>query len=353
MRTPLIPFVLLAAACNEQGFSEVKDYGGVYESSIAGRVCDTTRNVWLEGATVYTHIITSDGELIGTAQTVTDADGRYLLGELRGDTNYTVYVQYGSAVIDMFDVVMEGTQELVLEDPVCSADVNSTVAIVSGDYDSPADVLPSFGVTDFYEVNGQTGDDLVQFLQSAENLAQYDAIFFAGGHIEEDVFYDTNGDDTAGNVDRVVQALKDYVDAGGSVVATDWSYDVVEQAWPNKFDFLGEDSIPNDAQLGTPDTVDASVTQSDLEAAVGDATVPVHFDLDTWPIVVGSDEAVTPYLVGDAPYRIGLDTYTQRNSPFMASFEAGDGRVVFLSWRLTANTDGRGRSVVEYLLQNL
>lgn len=352
MRT-LLPLALLATACNEQGFSEVKDYGGVYESSIAGRVCDTTRSVWLEGATVYTHIITSDGELIGTAETTTDEGGRYLLGDLRGDTDYTVYVQYGSSVIDMFDVRIDGTQEVVLEDPVCSSDVNSTVAIVSGDYDSPADVLPSFGVSDFYEVNGQTGSELVQFLQSAENLAQYDAIFFAGGHIEEDVFYDTNGDDVAGDVGRVIQAVKDYVDAGGTIVATDWSYDVIEQAWPNKLDFLGEDSVPNDAQLGTPDTVDADVTNNDLESAVGQETVPVHFDLDTWPIVVGSDESVTPYLVGDAPYRIGLDTFTQANSPFMVQFDVGDGSVVFLTWRLTANTEGKGHAVVEYLLQSL
>jgi hypothetical protein len=341
---------LLLLACNDQGFQKVADYGGVYESSIAGRVCDTTRNVWLEGATVYTHIISDDGELIGTAETVTDAEGHYQLAELRGDTSYTVYVQYGSSVIDMFDVPVEGTEQVTLPDPICSSDVNSTVAIVSGDYDNLDEVLPAFGVTDAYLVNGQTGDDIVQFLQSADNLAQYEAIFFAGGHIEEDVFYDTDGTDVDGNVTRVLTAVKDYVDAGGTLVATDWSYDIIEQAWPNKLDFLGDDTVPNAAQLGTPDTVDAQVLDTDLAAAVGGSTVPVHFDLDTWPVVVGSDESVTVYEMADAPYRVGMDTFTQGNSPLLVSFPVGDGKVIVSSWRLSANTDGGGRDVVSYLL---
>ena len=288
MRTPL-GILLLLVGCNEQGFQKVLDYGGVYESTITGRVCDNTRNVWLEGATVYTHILSDTGELIGTAESLTDVDGYYHLADLRGDSSYTVYVQYGSSVIDMFDVAVEGTEEVVLPDPQCSSSSNSAVAIISGDYDHLDEVLPSFGITDFYLVNGQTGDEMVQFLQSAENLVQYEAIFFAGGHIEEDVFYDTDGSDSAGDVARVNEAVSAYVEAGGTVVATDWSYDVVEQTWPNKIDFLGEDTVPNAAQLGTPDTVLAAVTSSELESAVGSDQVDVHFDLDTWPVVVGAD----------------------------------------------------------------
>lgn len=340
----------LLAACNEQGFSKVLDYGGVYESSIAGRVCDTTRNVWLDGATVYTHIISDDGELIGTAEALTDPDGYYKLVELRGDTSYTVYVQYGSAVIDMFDVPIEGTEEVILPDPSCSSSSNSTVAIVSGDYDSLDEVLPTFGLNDFYLVNGQTGDQIVQFLQSAENLTQYEAIFFAGGHIEEDVFYDTDGSDVTGDVTRVNTAVKDYVEAGGTLVATDWSYDILEQNWPNKVDFLNDDNVPNDAQLGTVDTVHAQLVNNDLASAVGNDAVDVHFDLDAWPVVVGTDESVTVYQLGDAPYRFGMDTFVQGNSPMLLSFGAGDGQVIYAPWRLSSNTDGGGHAVIEYLL---
>ena len=34
--------------------------------NIEGRVCDYDRNTWLEGARVYTHMITSDGWLADT-----------------------------------------------------------------------------------------------------------------------------------------------------------------------------------------------------------------------------------------------------------------------------------------------
>lgn len=360
MRTLLpAPVPLLAAlltglpSCSpDQGFSKVEDYGGVYESSISGRVCDTTRSVWLEGATVYTHIVTPDGELVGTVESLTDADGFFHLAELRGDTTYTVYVQYGSSVIDQYDVTIEDTQNVELPEPECSTSLSSAVAVISGDYDELAAVLSRFGVGDAYQVNGQTGTDIVEFLQNADNLLQYQAILFAGGHIEEDVFYDTDGSDVDGNVARVQTALRSYVEAGGTLWATDWSYDVVEQVWPSKVDFLGEDTTPNAAQLGEPTRIEAAIDDTDLQNSLGAAHVSVDFELDTWPVATEVGEGVTVYQHGDAPYRFGLDADTARAAPLAVSFAAGDGRVIYTSWTLSANAE-HGEGVIRYLLGGL
>lgn len=346
-------FLLGLVGCSDQGFQTVADYGGIYDASIHGRVCDPTRNIWLEGATVYTHILTPDGELVGTAQTITDANGYYTLADLREDTDYTVYVQYGSAILDMFDVSIGTEQEVQVPEPTCSSRVDGGVAVVSGDFDHLDTLLPEFGVAEPYVVNGQTGGELVQFLQSTANLAQFKAVFFSGGHIEEDVIYDTDGSDVNGVVPRVLEAVRAYVDGGGTLVATDWSYDVVEQAWPEALDFLGDDGTPNAAQLGTPGTVNARVTDVDLAEAVGAGTVAVSFDLDTWPVVTGGDAAVTVYQLGDAPYRVGLDTGVQGNSPFLVRYPVGKGQVFFTTWRLTANREGDGGLVISFLLDQL
>lgn len=341
----------LAAGCTpDNTFTKVEDFGGVYESSIAGRACDYTRNVWLEGATVYTHIITEDGDLVGTAEDVTDAEGLWRLENLRNDTTYTVYVQYGSEVLDMFDVVVEGTQEVQLPEPDCSAGTGS-VAVISGDYDSLSEVLAAYGVAGAFEVNGTTGEELVQFLQSADNLAEYDAVLFAGGHIEEDVFYDTDGTDTEGRVPRVLDAVRSYVESGGRVFATDWSYDVVEQIWPDQVDWVGDDNSPNVAQLGEPGAVRASIRDDGMQEAVGANELQVQFALDTWPIAESAADGVTVYQKGDAPWRFGMEEGITSAAPLALSFTAGKGAVVYTSWTLDANAQGTdGENATRYLL---
>lgn len=341
---------LLSACANDSSFTKVTDYGGVYESSITGRVCDRSRNVWLEGATVYTHIIVDD-ELVGTAESLTDADGWFHLTELRGDSSYTVYVQHGSEVVDMFDVTIDGTEEILLPEPDCSSASAAAVAVVSGDYDEVAAVLSRFGISGVYSVNGQTGTELAQFLESADNLAQFEAVMFAGGHIEEDVFYDTDGVD-GGEVSAVLDALRAYVEAGGTIWATDWSYDVIEQLWPNKLEWWGDDAVPNDAQVGVPGGLDAIVRDRELEEALGTDVVPIDFDLDTWPIPESAGEGVTVFQTVDANWLQGMESGRTADAPIAVRFEVGSGKVLFTSWTLDANADD-GEAVIRYLLERL
>lgn len=350
---PLFLLALLGtSACIEHGFSSTKDYSGTGEASLTGRVCDTERFVWLEAATVYTHIITEDGELIGTRETYTDQDGRYTLEELPGGTIYTIYVQYGSELIDMYDVRVETEEQKVLDDPACSEASELSVAVISGDYDNFVDVLGQLGITNYTIVEGRTGSDLVQFLSDTAGLALFDAIFFAGGHIEEDVIYDTDGTATA-QVEAVTRAVYDYVNGGGLLYASDWSYDILEACWPNKVDFLGEDGVPDAAQVGEIDAVAASITDGDMESEIGQDTVQVNFDLDTWPVIEDIGDGVTVYQRGDVPWRQGMDVFTLSDAPLLLDFEAGDGRVVFSSWRQESNIDGKGKEVISYMIGDL
>jgi hypothetical protein len=351
MRTSFLAlFALLAACQSDNGVSYVKDYGGVYESSLVGRACDANSGNWLEGAVVYTHIVNDADELIDTRETYTAADGTWTLDELRGDQTYTVYVQYGNEIVDMFDIEVPSNQDVQVPTAACGADLGR-VAIITGNYDDWESFLGEVGVTNYELINGLTGPDLGQFLSDPENLAEFGGIFFAGGHIEEDVLYDTDGSDTAGTVAAVKTAVRDYVSAGGFVYASDWSYDVVELCWPDRVDFLGDDEEPDAAQLGEPDTLRSTLVDDALVEAVGGDRVDVSFDLDTWPLIDSVDDNVTVYQkASDVGYRQGTEQSTKDNVPLLVSFAPDDGRVVFSSWRMAANLDGRGPAVMRYIL---
>lgn len=342
--------LLCLSGCSENGLSIVKDYGGIYESTLSGRVCDVDSGRWLEGAVVYTHILNDAGALIDTRETLTDADGGWTLEELRGDQSYTVYVQYGNEIVDMFDVELADNDSLEVPTPACDAELGR-VAVITGDYDDWATTLTEVGISNYDLINGLSGEDLGQFLSDGDNLAEFGAIFFAGGHVEEDVIYDTDGSDTAGVVPAVQAAIQAFVEAGGVAYVSDWSYDVLELCWPDKVNFLGEDASPDAAQLGEPDEIRAAIVHAPLADAIGHENANVVFDLDTWPVVTAVAEGVRVYeQANQVPYREGVEQATQADSPLLLSFEPGEGRVVFSSWRMAANLDGSGPGVLRFVL---
>ena len=350
MRT-LLSTLLVLGACSEQTLRSIEDPNLVGTLSLSGQVCDAETMGWLEGAVVYTHLISDAGELTQTFEAYTDSQGQWLIEGLAAGKTYTIYVQYGSTVLDLFDVTMEET-DMVLESPDCAANTELSVAVITGDYDQMGDVLNTLGIADYDLINGLTGDELLQFLLSSNNLMSYDAIFFPGGHIEEDIIYDTNGSNPD-NVAAVHAALAQYVESGGMVYASDWSYDVVESIWPDQIDFLGDDLVPDDAQKGEEAEVSASVIDAGLQSALGYATVPVQFDLDGWPVISSVGAGVTVYMQGDVPWREGMTSSSTTNAPLLVGFSSGQGQVVFSSWLQSSNAEGEALEVIRYMLQDL
>jgi hypothetical protein len=249
----LLPLVI--GCTSDNSFHSVPDAAGSGDGSITGRVCDPELRTWLEGAIVYTHLADTSGFIYDTRVTTSDGEGRWTLEDLGGPVDYEVYVVVDNLVVDSFLVHLEEGADVVMDDPSCFEDLDLDVAVVSGDYDDFEGLLERIGVFEYDAVNGQTGEELIQFLASAENLSTYDVIFFNGGHLEEDVFYDVDGSDTEGTVQAVADSLTAYVKSGGMLYASDWSYDVVEGIWPDKIDFLGDDEVPDAAQKGETGTV--------------------------------------------------------------------------------------------------
>lgn len=353
MRTLLTGLIALGLGCTpDQGFHEIDGYWNGSTQWLEGRVCDPETGTWLEGATVYSHLFDATGFHYKTVQATTDVEGWWSLEGLHAGQNHTIYVQHGSEVIDMFDIEMPDEDGVVLAEPNCVGD-DVRVAVVSGDYDDFATLLPELGIGDFEVINGQTGEDLLQFLGSAENMSAYDMVFFDGGHLEEDVIYDTDGSDSVGNVAGVQSALGAYVDSGGTLYVTDWSYDLVEQIWPDQIDFLGDDGIPDDAQRGEPEVVQASVVHPNLQDNLGTDALEIDFDMAVWPPALSTSDDVTVFIRGDVHSRDGMTVSTHTSAPLLLQFRSGDGTVVYSPWRHTSNDSGAALEVVRYMFSQL
>ena len=326
--------LILLACAPDNTLHNIEDVSAGDDTTISGRICSPYTDTWLEGATVYTHLFDGDNVLYDTVQSITDETGLFALTGLPVDRAYMIYVQFGSEMIDQFEIKLPEAGGVELDTPSCGGG-GGEVVVITGDYDDFDKVLPAVGIPAYDVVNGQTGDELVEFLGNIDSLLEYEKVFLDGGHIEEDVFYDTDGDGDAATIAQVQANLLTYVQQGGTLYATDWSYDVVEGLWPDRIEFLGDDLVPDEAQRGETGGVTAHVTDKDMGEAVG-ADVVVVYDLIEWPVVesVGADATIHP--TGDATWRDGFDDYTIAASPMLVSFSDGKGRVVFSSFRYTA-----------------
>ncbi|GDX83323.1 hypothetical protein LBMAG42_51340 [Deltaproteobacteria bacterium] len=348
MRSILIFSLLGAMACEQDTtLSHVADIYGQGEGAISGRVCDPDAYVWLEGASIYTHIIDSSGELRDVRETLSDADGNWKL-ENMADGVYTVYIQYGSTTLDMFDAKVENGRETEVENGSCESSADVEVAVVTGDFDDFDEVLKEAGIGGAHEVDGQTGAELLQFLLNPDEMSGYDAIFFAGGHLEDGIFYSIDGSDAA-DVELVIANLKEYVTKGGVLFASDWSYDVIEETWPSQIDFLGDGS-PDSAQVGEPGLYECDIKNNGLADELGNEQVKMDLDLDAWPVVDSVADEVKVILASDVTWRQGMDTDVEKSSPILVEFESGKGKVVFTPFRMSANLDGQRLKVVKWIL---
>lgn len=353
MRTLFLALVAVAAVgCTENVIvvDEEPEYVPV-PASIQGRVCDPSGRTWLADALAYTNITDDSGKIVDIRKAYSDRDGYWLLDELPPNQEYTIFVQYGSDILMEEVLYVTDDEHIELDEPECFDPLALDIAIVTGDYDDVQLVLESMGFSNYTLIDGTDAQTLLTFLSDVENLRQYDVVFFNGGHVEDGVIYDRNPDNT---VDDAIRAnLDTYVQEGGSVYASDWSYDVVEQTWPDYIDFLGDDEEPDAAQLGDYAMVTASVTDESLSSFLGKTQLEVEYDLPVWPPVTTVEPYVSIHITGTVEYREGQNSYTLASVPLLVSFSAGSGRVAYSTFRVAANNNDDMILTLQYMMHDI
>lgn len=344
--------LLLGPACSDYSVSADPDYERpTYNGSIAGRVCAPDGGEWLADATVYVNIVDEEGLIVDVRTAYTDRNGDWLLEDLAPDVEYEVIIQYGDEVIGTESVFVANGEDVRLPDPNCFDPLELSIAIVTGDYDDINLVLESMGFANYRTIDGTSEPLLTEFLTDANQLGAYDVVFFNGGHVEEGVFYDFDASNPVPA--QVISNLQDFVAEGGSVYASDWSYDVIELAWPDAIDFLGDDNLRDDAQAGEYDIVDAKVTDEALAKYLGASAIEVEYDLPVWPPIELVEPYVSVHLTGNVVYREGENESQLPSVPLLASFSGGEGRVAYATFRVVANHNSDMVSVLQYMLGEL
>jgi hypothetical protein len=353
----LTRFVLLSAfflgGCSESALNYTKeDPVVILPGGISGRVCDPSGRTWLPDALAYVNLVDSDGRIYDTVQAYSDIDGNWSLGDLPGEREYTVYVQYGTEVLQEETVWVPSDTDVALEEPDCFDPLSLDIAIVTGDYDNFDIVLNQLGFANYELVDGQDGDVLNAFLGDPEELSRFDIIFFNGGFVEDGTIYDLE-DSTNTQVIQNVQNVVDYVNSGGVIFGSDWSYDLVERGWPDRIDWVGADEIPDDAQKGDYDLVTAAVSDASLAEFLGEDYLDIQYDLPVWPPIEAVGEGVSVHLSGNVPYSDGLSEYSLTAVPLLVSFNSEQGKVAFSTFRVVPNSSDDMLAILQYMMYQL
>ena len=356
-------FVAMQVSCSDHGFGKTeKESGDERTGRIEGRICDPSGRSWLASAMAYTNVV-HDGQLQETRVAYSDRDGFWLLGDLPGEQTYDVFVQYGPDILFDQEVYVPSGQTVQLSEPDCFDPLELKVAVVTGDYDDFQRVIEQMGFDNYTIYDGLTTgtdicdvceDNLRNFLLDADEMAQFDIIMFNGGHIEEDIVYDIEPGN-GGDADAIMGNIVGFVQNGGSIYASDWAYDEVEIGWPSRIDFLNDDAEPNDAEVGEQQTVDATISDSALADWLGskDGHIDIDYDLSTWPAAVSVDDSVSVHVQGNVDVQVGPVQDTVSPSPLLVSFNDGDGKVVYASFRVAANASTDMLLTLQYMMYSL
>lgn len=341
-----------------------------------------------------------------------DDDGNYDDADLSGiafDDDCTTDSSGSSGDDDSETMLKKLTPDYSLDTTSCEFSIAS-MAVVTGYYDEIQNVLAKLGygtvdstgvletptteaevsALDFTLIDG-TGyldddlfDNFEDFISDIDNLTPYDIIFINCGNSDEDL------------ATTYKAVLQEYVEGGGKLYITDWSYMFVESPFPSFMDFMGggDDLSTSEwpttsAKIGDSDiTSDATVNDATLKAWLGDDDVTVNdgdmsdyedcYGLDDTLInakegALNADETITigdflsDWVVMDGAHT-GVDidpkiwitgpvSYTGSSGtvdePLTVTREEGEGRILYTSYHTAHSCPTTGFWPQERILQYL
>lgn len=305
---------------------------------VEGTLCAPDGETSLAQATVY--IVRGDGT---RAQTTTDASGHFVLQNAPAGAQ-VLHVEKGSfsATIDVV-VPVNGTLTIPVQD--CEVDLGGVrIAVVTGEWDDVGTVLLDVGVpsSDIATFEGfSSGTSWVTtLLENPATLASYDIVFI------------NCGADTVEAIESpsALANLRQFVTNGGSVYASDLTYDLIEVAFPSSIDFLGDDTVLQDAVQGEiADALPAVVSDAALAGALGTTNVSIAYPYG-FAVMQSASSSVRVYIRGDAPLWTGGSL---SNVPHTAGFTVGAGNVIYTSFHQEPGVNATLEQVLRLLMFEL
>lgn len=325
---------------------------------VRGRICeDGTPRAWLGGARVTAVLLGAGGTPVMPLQReaqeeFSDEDGRYELF-LRPGGRWRVEARKGNFVSRHEVDCTEGAVTEVAEGDQCLTPGECRFVVAQGVFDRVEDVLGRVGVP-AAQVELVDGNpvDLSDWAQAAfgdaSRLEGVCGVFINCG-VDEAPFRGPTANQA------VIQNLRAFVEAGGTLYASDQSYDVLEALLPDKVDFLGNDDVWNAAEGGLPAMLNASVMDGALQSYLAQQAptqqgVDINLAYQGWSVVQRVDADVQVYLRADVTVCTDGEACTQSRlqaaTPMALRFAVGaqGGQVIFTSFHVE-NPAGDGGMV--------
>ncbi|MCP4229769.1 MAG: hypothetical protein GY771_06435 [bacterium] len=299
---------LSVISCSDSGT------GATEIDGIAGTVTYLDGITPVAGATV---VATTDTK--ATYTTTSGNDGSFGFPNA-ADGTYTVTADKGSFHAEGTVTVSGGKSggAITLKLDIAA----SKIGVVPGSYDSIEDILTDLG----YSYTTLSDSDLAD----SSSLDPLELLFL------------NCGSDTSWASDTTVQDnLRDYVNGGGYLYASDWDYEYVEETWPGAIDFYEPDPYIGDMQTITADVVDGG-----LAGYLGKDTAQILFDLPDWIVIDDVAGSTTVLVEGDFTTIDGPLT----DRPIMVSFTRGGGVVGYTCFHNEANATNDAITILLYFI---
>ncbi len=304
-------------------------------ATVRGRVCapGADHDTWLTGAVVTVDLPNGD-----TLTTTTDGQGRWTLTGLPPG-EHVVHIQAGS-FSDTLTVTLEDGETLLIPDGECAIDLlGARIAVIDGDWDDVGSVLTHVGVDPTMVTEFGRYEWPESLFADYETLASYDIVFINCGTDESDYLA----------TPAMQENLRQYVQNGGSVYASDWAYDIIEASFPDYIDFVGEDLYPQSAETGSEGVYAATVEDPELLGALSTSAISLNYPLGSWAMIEAVSPSVRVFIRGEAN---SYETYYP-SIPHTVSFAVGEGKVVYSSFHQEPGVNLQQEQVLRLLMFQL
>ena len=222
-------------------------------------------------------------------------------------------------------------------------------------------IRPALAVTDpYYDDIGSIltamGYDFVEIQDS--QLADYDFIK------DFDAIFINCSSDCNDNAPAAETSLRQYVQNGGAIYASDWAFIYLETSFPEYIDF------PADPYVGVAQYVTATITDPGLTQYLGTDTVDLYYNLPAWVVMsdIGPDTDILlqgsyeTYSSSKVLLEKGKRLRTLKSSlasgkastmtdkPLAVFFRYGDGSVTYTTFHNEAQITDLQQKLLEYLV---
>jgi hypothetical protein len=382
MSRRLLPVLVAASSftCASDNLSSIPDKPKAPAScrtgGVTGHVCLPGGSTPLSEAYVYVQATDCNG-VEQRYQSVTGEDGQFALVDVPEGT-FDLVIESDALTTTIPVRVVGGQIATVTRDAdgdlLCAAPPLPRVAVITSAVDDgePWDqvdvLLDDLQIPyDLFD-GGGLSSDANELLSDFTALSEYDTVFINCGYMDRDFFkasieyedyFDFYGTITFNYNAITYQNLRQFVQNGGSLYASDWAWPAVEGLKANVIDFYGSEGTDgNEVTQGVEGTITADVTNSALESFLGSDRVAVDFDLPIWAVINSVDPSVDVYVRGN--FEVYTDDYgfnktTLTDKPLLVGYRpfAGGGYVIYTTFHYSHQPSAQMLDVLRYLIFQL